>query len=169
MRHGRLPVTKIVWQWMAFDELDGVAMHAMLAARQQVFVLEQQCLYPDIDGLDPHARHLLGWQDSDGVKTLIAYLRCFAPHAKNVDQGDVVMGRVLTLQAVRGTGTGRQLMAEGIRRVEQDFPDCRMRISAQQHLQRFYGDFGFVTVSDSYLEDGIPHVDMIREAGDRHS
>lgn len=152
----------IAWQWATFDELDGATVHAMLAARQQVFVLEQQCLYADIDGLDPRAYHLLGWQAIDGERMLVAYLRCFAPRAKDTDQNDVVMGRVLTVQAVRGKGLGRQLMTEGIRRVEQDFPACRIRISAQQHLQHFYGDFGFVTVSDVYLEDGIPHVDMRR-------
>jgi ElaA protein len=134
----------------------------MFAARQQVFVLEQQCLYPDIDGLDPRAHHLLGWAIGDGESTLVAYLRCFAPQAKGADQNDVVMGRVLTVQAVRRKGLGRQLMEEGIRRVEHHFPACRIRVSAQQHLQRFYGDFGFITVSDGYLEDGIPHVDMCR-------
>ncbi len=152
----------ITWQWAAFDEIDGPTVHAMMAARQQVFVLEQQCLYPDIDGLDPRAYHLLGWQVGDGERKLTAYLRCFAPRAKDADQNDVVLGRVLTVQAVRGKGLGRQLMAEGMRRVEQHFPGCRVRISAQQHLQRFYGDFGFVAVSDGYLEDGIPHVDMHR-------
>lgn len=152
----------ITWQWAAFDELDGPTVHAMLAARQQVFVLEQQCLYPDIDGLDPRAHHLLGWQTFNGERTLVAYLRCFAPHAKDVHQDDAVIGRVLTVQAVRGDGLGRELMVEGIRRVEQDFPACRVHISAQQHLRRFYGEFGFVAVSDSYLEDGIPHIDMLR-------
>lgn len=156
-------MTTIDWQWATFDELDGATVHAMFEARQQVFVLEQQCLYPDIDGLDPCAHHLLGWQRVDeGERRLIAYLRCFAPHAKEVDQNDVVLGRVLTIQTARGIGIGKRLMREGLHRVEQLYPECRIRISAQQHLQRFYGDFGFVAVSGGYLEDGIPHVDMRR-------
>jgi ElaA protein len=149
----------IEWQWAAFDELDGAAMHALLAARQQVFVLEQQCLYADIDGLDPRACHLLGWQIVDGMRTLVAYLRCFAPGDHHAE---ATLGRVLTVPAARGRGTGKQLMAEGIRCVERCFPGSRIRISAQQYLQRFYESFGFVCVSAGYLEDGIPHIAMLR-------
>ncbi len=149
----------IEWQWLAFDELDGATMHALLAVRQQVFVLEQQCLYADIDGLDPLALHLLGWQTVDGIRTLVAYLRCFAPGDYHAE---TTLGRVLTVPAARGRGAGKQLMAEGIRQAERCFPGSRIRISAQQHLQRFYESFGFVCVSEGYLEDGIPHIAMLR-------
>lgn len=152
-------MTAITWQWAVFDELDGAAVHAMLAARQQVFVLEQQCLYADIDGLDTRARHLLGWQIDGGARALVAYLRCLAPGDK---YEEAAIGRVLTVQSIRARGVGGRLMAEGIRCLERDFPGSRIRLSAQQHLERFYSSFGFVSVSESYLEDGIPHIDMLR-------
>ena len=148
----------IAWQWAAFGELDGAAVYAMLAARQDVFVLEQQCLYADIDGKDQRAHHLLGWQEQNGKRILLACLRCFAPGEQ---QAEAVLGRVLTVQAVRGTGVGKQLMAEGLRRVQQHYPGSAIRISAQEHLQRFYSGFGFQAVSDAYMEDGIPHIAML--------
>ena len=149
----------IVWQWAAFGELDGAAVYAMLAARQDVFVLEQQCLYADIDGKDQRAYHLLGWQEQNGKRALLACLRCFAPGEQ---QAEAVLGRVLTVQAVRGNGVGKQLMAEGIRCIEQHYPGSAIRISAQEHLQQFYRSFGFRPVSAVYLEDGIPHIEMLR-------
>lgn len=151
----------IIWQWAAFDELDTASLCAVLAARQDVFILEQHCLYQDIDGSDPHATHLIGWQESEGAaRRLVAYLRCFAPGGK---YPEVAFGRVLTTQSARGLGFGKQLLAEGIRRVEQHFPCSAIRVSAQEHLANFYGAFGFQCVSDVYLEDGIPHMAMLRE------
>lgn len=154
----------IDWQWARFDALDGAAVHAMLAARQQVFVLEQRCLYPDIDGRDPQARHLLGWQGQGSARELVAYLRCFMPGTTELQtfNEEAVIGRVLTTANVRGQGVGRQLMAEGIHRIEREFPGARIRLSAQAHLQAFYAGFGFAVISDVYLEDGIPHIDMLR-------
>ena len=148
----------ITWQWAAFGELDGATLCAIFAARQDVFVLEQQCLYADIDGNDQRAFHLIARQEGSGQ--LVAYLRCFAPGDK---YPEAAVGRVLTVQSMRGLGLGRQLMAEGIRRIEQYFPGSAIRISAQEHLARFYGELGFHRVSDTYLEDGIPHIEMLRE------
>ncbi len=148
----------IVWQWASFDELDGATLYAVLAARQDVFVLEQQCLYPDIDGNDQRAFHLIGRHKD--TQQLAAYLRCFAPGDK---YPEVALGRVLTVQSMRGLGVGKLLMAEGIRRVEQHFPGSAIRVSAQEHLADFYAEFGFHRVSDTYLEDGIPHIEMFRE------
>ncbi len=148
----------ITWQWAAFDELDATTLCAVLAARQDVFVLEQQCLYADIDGNDQRAYHLIA--RLEGTQQLVAYLRCFAPGDK---YPEAALGRVLTVQSMRGRGIGRRLMAEGIRRVAQHFPGSAIRISAQEHLARFYGEFGFNRASDTYLEDGIPHMEMFRE------
>lgn len=148
----------IIWQWAAFDELDAATLCAVLAARQEVFVLEQQCLYADIDGKDQRAFHLIGRQE--GTQQVVAYLRCFAP---GDHYPEAAIGRVLTVQAMRGLGLGKQLMAEGIRRVAQHFPGSAIRISAQEHLAHFYRAFGFLPVSDSYLEDGIPHMAMLRK------
>ena len=151
--------TLLRWQWAPFASLDGAAVHAMLEARQQVFVLEQRCLYPDIDALDLDAHHLLGWSERDGAPALAAYLRCLAP---GVHAPETVLGRVLTTAAWRGQGLGRQLMAEGIRRAEAAHPGHRIRLSAQAHLAHFYAGFGFRRVSEIYLEDDTPHVAMLR-------
>ncbi len=148
----------ITWQWAAFEELDAATLCAVLTARQDVFVLEQQCLYADIDGNDQRAYHLIARQE--GTQQLAAYLRCFAPGDR---YPEAALGRVLTVQAMRGIGIGKQLMAEGIRRVEQHFPGSAIRISAQEHLARFYGAFGFCQASAAYLEDGIPHIEMLRK------
>jgi len=152
-------MTTVRWQWAPFAALDGAAVHAMLEARQQVFVLEQRCLYPDIDALDRDAHHLLGWCEDGDVPVLAAYLRCLAPGAH---ASETVLGRVLTAAGWRGLGLGRQLMGEGIRCAEAMHPGHRVRISAQAHLENFYAGFGFRRVSDIYLEDDIPHIAMLR-------
>lgn len=152
----------ITWQWQTFDELGPHSLYAVLALRQRVFVLEQQCLYPDIDGFDVAAHHLTGWRQVDGQRQLAAYLRCLAPGAKYAEMS---LGRVLTTAAARGSGAGRQLLAQGIARAEQLHPGHAFRIGAQQYLEQFYASFGFQTVTAPYDEDGIMHVDMVRPFG----
>ena len=151
----------ITWQWQSFEELGTHSLYQVLALRQRVFVLEQQCIYQDLDGHDVHAMHLLGWQSIDGQRQLAAYLRVLAPGAKYVEMS---LGRVLTAPEARSTGAGRQLLLEGIARAEGRHPGHAIRIGAQQYLERFYQSFGFVTVSAPYDEDGIQHVDMLRAA-----
>ncbi|NML60391.1 GNAT family N-acetyltransferase [Massilia sp. RP-1-19] len=147
------------WQWSSFADLPNADLYAMLAQRQNVFVLEQQCLYPDLDGYDQDAWHLLGWRIIDGKRQLGASLRVIAPGVKYTEMS---LGRVLSTQAARGTGIGRELLAEGIARAEQLYPGHRIRIGAQQYLEAFYAGFGFKTVSEPYDEDGIMHVEMLR-------
>lgn len=144
------------WQWSAFAELSAFDLYQVLQKRQDVFMLEQTCLYPDMDGLDQGAHHLLGWS---AARELAAYLRVLAPGAK---YDEMSLGRVLTAPAARGSGIGRELLAQGIAHAERLHPGHRMRIGAQQHLEKFYGGFGFVTCSEPYDEDGIMHVDMLR-------
>ena len=151
----------IEWQWRGFADLTVAQLYEMLALRQQVFVLEQACLYPDIDGLDPDAHHLLGWRTVDGRRQLAASLRCLAPGAKYAEMS---LGRVVTSPAARGTGLGRELVAQGIACAEGLHPGHAIRIGAQAYLEPFYASFGFVTVSEPYDEDGILHVDMLRPA-----
>jgi ElaA protein len=151
----------ITWQWSGFKDLTAAQLYAMLALRQEVFVLEQSCLYPDIDGLDPAAHHLLGWRDVNGKPELVAHLRCLAPGAKYTEMS---IGRVVTSPAARGTGLGRELVAQGIALAQQLHPGHAIRIGAQAHLEAFYAGFGFVTVSEPYDEDGILHIDMLLEA-----
>jgi ElaA protein len=149
----------IAWQWCSFAALAGRELYAVLAARQDVFILEQQCFYPDMDGLDVDAHHLLGWHAVDGERRLAAYLRCLAPGAKYVEMS---LGRVLTTAGARGAGVGYQLLEQGIAHAERQHPGARIRIGAQQHLERFYAGFGFATISEPYDEDGILHIDMLR-------
>lgn len=152
----------IDWQWQAFEDIARGDLYEVLRQRQQVFVLEQQCLYPDIDGFDVAAHHLTGWRQVDGQRQLAAYLRCLAPGAKYAEMS---LGRVLTTAAARGSGAGRQLLTQGIARAEQRHPGHAFRIGAQQYLEQFYASFGFQTVTAPYDEDGIMHVDMVRPFG----
>ncbi|KQV59095.1 MULTISPECIES: GNAT family N-acetyltransferase [unclassified Duganella] len=149
----------IEWQWQDFNSIPNADLYEMLRQRQEVFVIEQQCFYSDMDGYDAAAHHLLGWQTVDGKRTLAAYLRCIAPGIK---YPEMALGRVLTAQAARGSGAGRALIAEGIRNAEALHPGHRIRIGAQAHLEKFYGSFGFKAVGEPYDEDGIAHLEMLR-------
>jgi ElaA protein len=144
------------WAWHAWPELGREDLYDALALRSAVFSVEQCCAYLDPDGIDRHSHHLLG---RDAAGTLQAYLRVVAPGVKYAGPS---IGRVITAPTVRGTGAGRLLVAEGLRRLDQAWPGQAVRISAQAHLQRFYGGFGFVAVGDEYLEDDIPHIEMLR-------
>ena len=147
------------WHWQSFTQLSGADLYEILAARQSVFLLEQKCLYLDMDGLDQDAHHLLGWRKLDGKRCLAAYLRCLRPGAKFVETS---LGRVLTTPGSRGAGIGIELMEKGISHARQQHPGHRIRISAQAHLESFYAGFGFEAVSAPYDEDGILHMDMLR-------
>jgi ElaA protein len=148
------------WQWSAFAGLSVADLYQVLQKRQEVFILEQACFYNDFDGLDQDAHHLLGWRMVDGKRELAAYLRCLAPGAKYPEMS---LGRVLTSKAARGSGIGRELLEQGIAHAQRLHPGHRIRIGAQRYLEKFYTSFGFVTFSEPYDEDGIIHVDMMRE------
>lgn len=143
------------WTWARFQGLSLDDLYDALALRCRVFILEQGP-YLDPDGIDRVAWHLLG-RDDAGV--LQAYLRVVDPGVKFAEPS---IGRVITAPAVRGSGAGRQLMNEGIARCTQAWPGRLIRISAQAHLQRFYGSLGFRPVGETYLEDNIPHIEMLR-------
>lgn len=149
----------VVWQWVAFDQLSNVDLYTVLAARQAVFVVEQNCVFADIDGIDPRAYHLLAWRSEHDERQLVGYLRCVPP---GVHFAEASLGRVLSAQAVRGSGLGRELVARGIAEAERQFPGQRLRIAAQSHLVTFYCSFGFQAISEPYDEFGITHVEMLR-------
>ena len=149
--------SSIRWQWSAFAELSGEEMYAVLALRQEVFIMEQACRYQDIDGVDREGWHLLGWA-TDSAR-LIAYLRCLPPGLKF---DECALGRVVIAAPERGFGVGTALMQEGLRRTAEAFPAHSIRIGAQQHLEYFYRALGFVAVSAPYFEDGIAHIEMLR-------
>ncbi|MFP4207028.1 MAG: GNAT family N-acetyltransferase [Wenzhouxiangella sp.] len=144
------------WRESGFADLSGDDLYAILAARVAVFVVEQDCPYPELDGLDQSAHHL--WA-VDAAGQVAAYARITAPETRFADPS---IGRVLTVQAHRGTGLGRTLMRRAIELTEHLYPGMHIRISAQQHLDRFYASLGFRFVRGPYPEDGIPHIEMLR-------
>ena len=150
-----MPAT-ITWQWTRFEGLSLQALYELLALRQKVFVLEQGP-YLDADGLDQQSWHLLG-RDEGGE--LLLYLRVVDPGLK-YDEPSI--GRVVIDKSLRGTGLGRVMMAEALKRCDQAWPGRANRISAQAHLAKFYGEFGFAPVGEPYLEDTIPHQEMLRQ------
>jgi ElaA protein len=144
----------LIWTWSRFADLGVDNLYDALALRCRVFVLEQGP-YLDPDGIDRLAWHLLGRDDAGELQ---AYLRVVDPGVKYAEPS---IGRVITAAAVRGTGLGRRLVAEGVARCTAAWPGQGIRISAQAHLERFYGGFGFVRVGDPYPEDNIPHLEML--------
>lgn len=154
----RLPGGALCWHWSRFADLGVDNLYDALALRCRVFVLEQGP-YLDPDGFDRRAWHLLG---HDGHGTLHAYLRIVDPGMKFAEPS---MGRVVTSPEVRGTGLGRALVSEGVARCTAAWPGQGMRISAQAHLEAFYGAWGFRRVGEPYREDDIPHLEMLWPAG----
>ena len=142
------------WQWHRFADLGVDNLHDALQLRSRVFILEQGP-FLDVDGFDRHSWHLLG-RDESG--TLQAGLRVVDPGLK-YDEPSI--GRVVTAAEVRRTGLGRELMRVGLQGCQRHWPGHGVRISAQQRLQRFYADLGFGDVGEPYLEDGIPHLEML--------
>jgi ElaA protein len=144
-----------MFTWRSFDALTARELHDLLKLRADVFVVEQACIFPDIDGRDPEASHLLLHQESGGP--LAGTLRLFAP-----ENGTAVIGRVATAGFARGSGLGRALMSEGIAEAGRRFGPVPIRIGAQARLERFYGSLGFTRIGEDYIEDGIAHCTMLR-------
>ena len=144
-----------IWRWHRWGGLATDLLYQLLRLRSEVFVVEQACLFPDMDGLDPQCEHLCG---TDASGTVVAYARLLPPGLKHPE---AALGRVVTAAAVRRSGAGRELMRQALAGCRARHPGHAIRIGAQQRLERFYIEFGFVTVSDPYLEDGIPHLDML--------
>lgn len=149
----------IVWSSSHHTELDKQALYDILALRTQVFVVEQKCPYLEVDGLDlvGDSCNLMA-RDGDA---LVAYLRLLDPQR---NQGDVVIGRVVIAEAARGTGLGHQLMERALEDCQRRWPGLPVYLTAQAHLQKYYGRYGFVPVTEVYLEDDIPHIDMRKVA-----
>ena len=152
--------TTIDWTWTRFEGLTTKTLYEVLQLRQRVFVLEQNCPYLDADGLDQHSWHLLGRPESGPhAGELLLYLRVVDPGLK-YDEPSI--GRVISDEKLRGSGMGRVMMAEAVRRCDEAYPGQPNRISAQAHLARFYSEFGFEPIGEAYLEDNIPHLEMLR-------
>ncbi|HEY3596035.1 MAG TPA: GNAT family N-acetyltransferase [Paraburkholderia sp.] len=145
------------WRWKAFDDLTNIEVYEMLAARSAVFVMEQDCLYGDIDGLDESAWHLLAYGMSTAGVKLAGYLRVLLPDEQ---EPDIRIGRVLTTADFRGMGLGNAMLERVLNHIYAQWPGTSIRLHAQAHLQAFYAAFGFEPVSDVHEEDGIPHIWM---------
>ena len=150
----------LTWQCSPFEELSNRALYAILKARQVVFVVEQNCPFLDADGVDQQCLHLMGWRSQASGNILAAYARLVPPGIK-YDEPSI--GRVITVPEFRGQGLGRELMQRAVQAIDALYPDLTIRIGAQEYLVRFYSGFGFVTASPAYIEDGIPHVEMVRQ------
>lgn len=144
-------------QLKSWAELDKSELYQLLQLRAKVFVVEQECAYEDVDGQDVEALHLLA---SDEHQTLVAYARLYDIQIDAKDY--VAIGRVCTAKAHRRQGISRQLMEQAIAYIESN-QKKPTTVSAQVYLKQFYQSFGFVTVSEPYLEDGIPHIRMIKD------
>ncbi|RKP50689.1 GNAT family N-acetyltransferase [Trinickia fusca] len=147
----------IEWRWKPFEQLSTAECYDMLAARNAVFVVEQKCIYADIDGLDQGAWHLLAYAGSAEKAKLAGYLRVLLPDAA---EPDVRIGRVLTTAGFRGIGLGNAMLEQTLAHVARQWPGVPISLHAQAHLQRFYGAFGFEPTSDVHDDDGIPHIWM---------
>ncbi len=144
------------FQWKRFDELTTSELYQLLRLRQQVFVVEQNCVYLDADGLDLHCFHALAFDRSE---RLLATARILP---NGLHFAEVSIGRVATSAEARGQGHGRAVVQSALEQVEHRFPDQPIRIAAQRYLEQFYASFGFAVDSKPYLEDGIEHVEMLK-------
>lgn len=143
----------INWKIKRFNELSLGELYSILQLRSEVFVVEQNCVYQDIDGKDEKAIHLLG--EIDGL--LVAYARLFRPN-DYFEQASI--GRVIVKPSHRAFKLGHQLMKEAITAVNEQFGTENITISAQLYLKKFYESHGFTQTSEMYLEDDIPHIEM---------
>lgn len=138
-----------------FEELNTRELYSLLRLRNEVFVVEQDCVYQDIDGKDLRALHILGWED----EKLVAYARCF----KAGDYfDDATIGRILVRENYRKFGYGHKITDAAIKAIKVNYQANKIKISAQTYLVTFYESHGFKTIGDRYSEDGIPHIAMIR-------
>ena len=145
----------IAWRSSPFAALTVAELYDALQLRSEVFVMEQACIYQDLDGSDHEAVHVLG--EANGQ--LVAYARCFAIGVKFAEAS---IGRVIIRKAMRGGGMGHELMRQAIDCVFEHSGVQPIRIGAQAQLEKFYVQHGFVKAGEPYIEDGIPHVEMLR-------
>lgn len=137
-----------------FEELSIHELHNLLELRSEVFVVEQDCVYQDIDGKDPKALHVLGFVDNK----IVAYTRCFPP---GVYFDKAAIGRVVVAMEHRKAKLGHEIMKASMEAIKKHYNTENVKLSAQEHLRKFYETHGFQQVGEGYLEDGIPHIAMV--------
>lgn len=146
----------IIWNIKSFNELTTKELYKIITARVEVFVVEQDTPYQDLDNYDQKALHI--WAEQDGE--LLAYCRIFD---KGIKYSEASIGRVLTTTNARQKGFGKELISIAIENIEKLYKTSEIRISAQDYLIKFYSDFGFVDTGKKYLEDNLPHTEMKRD------
>lgn len=144
------------WILKKFESLSPNELYAILRLRSEVFVVEQNCVFQDMDDKDQQCYHLMGWKDD----LLAAYTRLVPP---GLNYAEASIGRVVTSPAARGGGIGKTLMEKSIEEVFNLYGQGPIKIGAQLYLKKFYGSFGFEQIGDIYDEDGIDHIKMIRK------
>jgi len=145
--------SELSWTCSQFEELSTDQLYRILQLRAEVFVVEQNCVYQDVDGYDHQAFHISGQLENQ----LVCYSRLLPPGAKYTNAS---IGRVVTKNNIRGGGLGKVLMQKSISHCQQKWPVHGITISAQQYLESFYAALGFSTESEPYMEDNIPHIEM---------
>ena len=142
------------WIYKIFDELTARELYAIIHLRNEVFVVEQNCVYQDADSKDVESYHLCGW---DGDK-LAAYCRIIPP---DISYPECSIGRVVSSAVYRRSGSGRALMKLAIEKAFTEFNGVPIKIGAQLYVRDFYISLGFIQSGNQYLEDGIPHIEMM--------
>jgi len=141
------------WELKRFNELTNEELHDIFRLRVDIFVVEQTCPYPEIDGKDPGALHLM-YKENDEI---VAYARLLSP---GISYDEASIGRVIVAKSHRGRSLGYELLEQAVKITQAEYQHP-IKIGAQAHLEKYYGSAGFVKVSDVYLEDDIPHIDML--------
>ena len=143
------------WTLVKFDDLSALELYKIMQLRNEVFVVEQNCVYQDADDKDQKGFHFMGWDD----ETLIAYTRILPP---GVSYTEPSIGRVVTAPSARKNGIGRELMIRSIAAVKKLYGELPIKIGAQVYLQKFYTSLGFLQTSAIYMEDNIEHIEMVK-------
>jgi ElaA protein len=149
-----MKIERLNWQCCFFNDLKAAELYAILQLRNEVFVVEQNCVFQDADNKDPFCYHLCGWDD----ETLVAYTRLVPP---GIAYKEPSIGRVVISPGYRNTGAGKALMQNSIEQCKKLFDNKPIKLGAQLYLKKFYESFGFEQNSEVYLEDNIPHIEMI--------
>ena len=138
-----------------FNQLSINELYEILSLRAEVFVVEQNCPYQDLDGKDKKALHVLGMQNNN----IVAYARILEKGIAYKNYSAI--GRIVTHNSIRGKGYGDHLVRSAIEATKASYPDTSIKISAQAHLEKFYNELGFIFTGEAYLEDNIPHIGMV--------
>lgn len=145
----------IQWTLKKFDDLSAMELYKIMQLRNEVFVVEQNCVYQDADNKDISSWQFMGWDN----EKLVAFTRLLPP---GLAYEQASIGRVVTSPSARGNGIGKELMQRSIKEIKDLFGEVPIKIGAQLYLQKFYTSLGFVQTSEIYLEDGIKHIEMVR-------